>query len=681
VRLLPENFQVQPHFVNSKIIKMKNKALKILAVFVLLLAITAGLNSQVKDYPTTRFILPLAYKTQPYGLDNVQGVVSVGPFDNYTISTTAGFMETDVAVNRNNPLNFVATDNRIITGANYVYYTLDGGVSWSYSSVPTSYGDPVFSSDAQGNLYLAYLVSTGVRIQKSTNNGASWGSAVQVATNSSADKEWIACDQTMGTYKNYIYMAYFNATSGSQRVDFHRSTDNGATWSGPIIIASSVSTNPGPSVIVDWTGKVYVFVTTNTGATCNVSTDGGATFGSTVSAASYTEPGTINATTGRHCVKSNIRTNGHPQSATDLSNGPYKGYTYISYAANPPGPDIANVYVARTTNGGTSFTYPIQVNDDGTTTDQWMSDISVDDAGRVWVYWYDSRNDPTNNLITEIYGAVSTDGGATFSPNFKISNQNFNPNTIKEYQGTDHYYIGDYVGMSGRTFTFPVYSGQNNSKNDYTAYLPDYGVSFQKASDNLTVSNTSVNYVRIPMMGNYSGTVTYNATVTPAPSTGSITLSWSPSNVKVLTGTPDSIKLSATTSSNCSYGTYTVTVTGVETGGPRTHTRTYTLIVNSTPSGIGNNNQSAYQYNLYQNYPNPFNPSTSIEFFLPKQSLVNLKVYDLVGKEVATLVNNDLRKEGLHQVTFDGTNLSSGVYYYKITAGEFTDIRKMMLIK
>jgi hypothetical protein len=659
---------------------MRKNTLNLLIIFFLSLIIISNIPAQNKDYPTTRLIIPKAYSQQLYGIDGIFGVVSVGAFDNYTISSSGGFMECDIAVNRANPLNFVATDNRIITGANYIYYTTNGGVSWSYSSVPTSYGDPCFASDATGNLYLSYLVSTGVRIQKSTNNGQSWNSAVQVATNSSADKEWIACDQTTGTYKNNVYMAYFNATTGSQRVDLHRSTDNGSSWSSAIILASSVSTNPGPNIVVDWTGKVFVFITTNTGAVLVTSTDGGATFGSAITAAAYIEPGTINATTGRYCVKGNIRTNGHPQAATDLTNGPYKGYVYLSYAANPPGPDIANVYVARSTNSGLNWNYPVLINDDGTTTDQWMSDVSVDDAGRVWVFWYDSRND-ASNILTEIYGAVSTNGGATFSPNFKVSNQNFNPNTIKQYQGTDHYYIGDYNGMSGKTFTFPIYSGQNNSLNDYTAYLPDYGVSFQKATDNLTVSNTSVNYVRIPMMGNYSGTVTYSASVSPTPGTGTLTLVWSPSNVKVLTGTPDSLKLSATTSSNCSYGTYTVTVTGVETGGPRTHTRTYTLIVGSTPSGIGNNTQSASDFNLYQNYPNPFNPSTSIEFFLPKQSLVNLKVYDIVGKEIATLVNNETRKEGLHQVNFDGSNLSSGIYYYKINTGEFTDIKKMMLVK
>ncbi len=656
---------------------MKKSLFFILSFIVLL---TVIVNAQVKEIPTSRFILPQAYTVEPYGIDAAQSVISYGAFDNYTISTSNGFMECCIAVNRINPLNFVGTDNRVITGANYVYYTTNGGVSWSYTTVPTSSGDPVMAADSAGNFYFATLGnSLSLQVQKSTNGGLSWGSNVIITSTTTNDKEWIACDQTNGTYRNYVYAANF-WTASPQGVNFYRSTNSGATWSSAYTMASSVSTNPGPQIVVDYTGRVFCIWLTSSGCVCRTSTDGGASFGSVVVAATYTEPGTINATSGRYSVKGNIRTNGHPQSATDMTNGPYKGNVYISYAANPPGPDIANVYCARTTNHGVSWDTPVKVNDDATANDQWMTDISVDDAGRVWMTWYDSRND-ASNILTEIYGAVSTDGGATFSPNFKVSNQNFNPNTIKQYQGTEHYYIGDYNVMSGRTFTFPIYSGQNNSLNDYTAYLPDYGVSFAKATDNLTVSNTSVNYVRIPMMGPYSGTVTYTATVSPSPAVGTLTCTFSPSNVKVLTGTPDSLKLSATTSSNCSYGTYTVTVTGAENGGPRTHTRTYTLIVGNTPSGVNGNTQTAYQYNLYQNYPNPFNPSTSIEFYLTKQSLVNLKVYDIVGKEVATLVNNDLRKEGLHQVTFDGSNLSSGVYYYKITAGEFTDVKKMMMIK
>lgn len=649
-------------------------------IFILFIAINFNLNAQNNNpIPTMRFILPQAYSTQPYGLDNINSVVSVGAFDNYILSNSGGFMETDVIVNRLNPLNFVATDNRIITGANYVFYTTNGGVSWLSTTVPTSSGDPVFASDSVGTLYLETLsLAVGIQVQKSTNGGQSWG-ANTVIVGSGCDKEWIACDQTNGIYKNNVYTAYFQ-TGGTQSVQFYRSTNNGTSWIGPYVMAPTVSTNPGPQVIVDYTGKVYCIWTVYGGANVRISTDGGATFGSAVSCAGYNEPGVINPTSGRYSVKGNIRTNGHPQSCTDLTNGPYRGNVYVSYACNPPGPDIADVYMTRSTNGGQSWVYPIKVNDDATLNDQWMSDISVDDAGRVWMYWYDSRND-ASNILTEQYGAVSTDGGATFSPNFKVSNQNFNPNIIKQYQGLEHYYIGDYVGMSGRAFTFPVYSGQNNSLNDYHVYLPDYGMSFAKASDNLTVNNTSVNYVRIPMMGNYSGTVTYSATVTPTPSLGTITITWEPSNVKVLTGTPDSLKIKATTSSNTSYGTYTVTVTGAENGGPRTHTRTYTLVVGSTPSGVGNNGTIASGYQLYQNYPNPFNPTTSIEFNLPKQSYVTLKVYDLLGREISTILNNVIQPAGLNSYSFDASKLSSGIYYYKIFAEGFMDMKKMMLLK
>ncbi len=91
-------------------------------------------------------------------------------------------------------------------------------------------------------------------------------------------------------------------------------------------------------------------------------------------------------------------------------------------------------------------------------------------------------------------------------------------------------------------------------------------------------------------------------------------------------------------------------------------------------------NEVPSSYSLSQNYPNPFNPVTNINFSLPKSGLVTLKVYDALGKEVATLVN-DNRPSGVYNVDFDASSLSSGVYFYKLTAGEFTSVKKMMLIK
>ncbi|MBZ0182160.1 MAG: Ig-like domain-containing protein [Melioribacteraceae bacterium] len=86
------------------------------------------------------------------------------------------------------------------------------------------------------------------------------------------------------------------------------------------------------------------------------------------------------------------------------------------------------------------------------------------------------------------------------------------------------------------------------------------------------------------------------------------------------------------------------------------------------------------KFELNQNYPNPFNPTTSIEYSVPSNEYVSLKVYDILGNEIAQLVNEQ-KSAGSYSVNFNAANLASGVYFYKITAGSFTQIRKMMFLK
>ncbi len=86
------------------------------------------------------------------------------------------------------------------------------------------------------------------------------------------------------------------------------------------------------------------------------------------------------------------------------------------------------------------------------------------------------------------------------------------------------------------------------------------------------------------------------------------------------------------------------------------------------------------KYSLNQNYPNPFNPVTTIKFSISKNEFVSLKVYDILGKEIATLVNQNANA-GEYEVTFDATKLTSGVYFYKLTSGNFSDVKKMILVK
>ena len=83
---------------------------------------------------------------------------------------------------------------------------------------------------------------------------------------------------------------------------------------------------------------------------------------------------------------------------------------------------------------------------------------------------------------------------------------------------------------------------------------------------------------------------------------------------------------------------------------------------------------------LQQNYPNPFNPSTTISFSIPSAGFTSLKVYDILGNEVATLLNEE-KPAGNFEVSFDASSLSSGTYFYKLSAGSFTEVKKMILIK
>ncbi len=85
-------------------------------------------------------------------------------------------------------------------------------------------------------------------------------------------------------------------------------------------------------------------------------------------------------------------------------------------------------------------------------------------------------------------------------------------------------------------------------------------------------------------------------------------------------------------------------------------------------------------FSLFQNYPNPFNPASKIKFEIPNLSDTKLVVYDILGREVTTLVNEQL-KPGTYEVDFDGSRYASGVYIYKLIAGNYIQTKKMLMVK
>lgn len=102
--------------------------------------------------------------------------------------------------------------------------------------------------------------------------------------------------------------------------------------------------------------------------------------------------------------------------------------------------------------------------------------------------------------------------------------------------------------------------------------------------------------------------------------------------------------------------------------------------INAIPTEVADTDMLPKDYSLSQNYPNPFNPSTKISYSIPKQSYVSIKVFDVLGREVATLLNRE-QPIGNYEVAYDASTLTSGVYFYRIQAGDFVDTKKMILLR
>jgi hypothetical protein len=101
-------------------------------------------------------------------------------------------------------------------------------------------------------------------------------------------------------------------------------------------------------------------------------------------------------------------------------------------------------------------------------------------------------------------------------------------------------------------------------------------------------------------------------------------------------------------------------------------------VVNNTPKIAGD--EIRFDYSLSQNYPNPFNPTTKIRFNVANDGLISIKLYNLLGQEVKILLN-EFKEKGIYEVDFDASSLSSGIYFYRLQAGNYTAVKKLQLLK
>ncbi len=610
-------------------------------------------------------------------------VVTLNDFDNFDMGTD--FYEQYGTSNPNNPLWLFFGVNASPQNARG---TTNGGLNWYLVNPGYPAGtccDPWAAYTGSGVLIYASGV-TGQYVYRSTNNGQNW--SAPILSVSGNDRNHVSAEYTgNGPYANYVYAAM---TPGN----FGRSTDAGLTWTTTFSPSNAL---PGCYIAVGPNGSTdggCVLYVTNTGSdqarTYNFyrSTNGGANFTLMSSQQFANQVGFYNSA-GRHTIN-NARTAPHPKIAMDNSNGPNRGRLYLVYASNdPPGngnkPDI---WLRYSTDQGTTWSAAIRVNDNPnpTLSDQWFPEIwSERTTGKLYIHWYDDRANPSN-FTTDMYATYSTDGGQTFAVNQRLTNQSFifpspscSPNT--------NCYRGDYTTMTANNpkVGFSIWSDhRNNTALNMGSYFPDFAMRVQPNAFGMNGINDSMFcYVSVPAVKLYSDTALFSAVVTNPPGTGTVTVDLlnKTSNVlqNKLTVFPDSLRLRVKTTGGVPNGNYNIRIQGNGPNGTPVHER----FVNVNVGFVGintNNNGITVKYSLSQNFPNPFNPQTDINFALPQSSKVSLKIYDMNGKLVEELIENEL-SAGYHTVKWNAEKYSSGVYFYRITANDFTETRKMMLIK
>ncbi len=360
-----------------------------------------------------------------------------------------------------------------IYGANS-FMSNDAGSTWGGSLLGaggSNSGDPTTAISLSGRYYVGYIHSNGGQgVSYSTNQGETWTSVLVApgppGYNSLLDKNhmWIDNSPT-SPHEGNLYNAWtnFGGTNNNQ-IEVSRSTDEGLTWSTPVNISSAVNAgnhNQGVNIQTGPNGEVYVlwilydnWPSDEKALALAKSLDGGATWEPAVRIHNNIR-GIRNTGVGK-----NMRVNGFPTMAVDISDGPFRGNIYVSWAnIGTPGINSGNdadAYVMKSTDGGTTWGTPVKVNQDpsGLGKKHYFPWITCDPInGNLSVIYYDDRN--VSSTQCEVYVSNSIDGAATWW-DVKVSDVSFTPSPIP---GLASGYMGDYLAIQARDgWVYPVWA-------------------------------------------------------------------------------------------------------------------------------------------------------------------------------------------------------------------------------
>jgi len=439
-------------------------------------------------------------------------------------------------------------------------YTTDAGVHWTFPGVLQNNifrSDPVTKSDETGNFFYLSLQSTQQQsffcddLWRSTNGGQSWTEQSLDEAGHGGDKEWFTIDTNVGGMGHgfvYQFWTSFFACNFDGTA-FNRSTDSGVTWQSPLSPPNFTDTG---TLDVDTNGNLFVG-------------GGGSPFQCLRSSnaqnpnvtPTFDQNVTVNL--GGNLIQGGINgigLCGQTFLTVDRSGTATNNNIYMLASVLPNGQSTTEVMFARSTDGGSTFSAPVRINDDTNHQSKWhyFGTLSVAPNGRIDVVWYDTRN-AANNIDSQLFYSFSTDAGVTWAPNIAVSNS-FNPQA--GYPTNNK--IGDYITIVSDA------TGGN------VAYAATYNVNPNAVGGH----EQDVYYVRVFPTG--GGTPTPTPTASPTPTA---TATASPTATATATLTPTATPTATLTPT--ATPTVTATPTATATSSP-TPTATATATPRPTPT-------------------------------------------------------------------------------------------------
>jgi len=497
--------------------------------------------------------------------------------------------------------------------------TTDMGTTWTdRGNVPLlgdqNFGDPVLArSAATGTVFLSTLAggANGMNIFRSTDSGVTWSSLANgapTASSNNTDKEWITVDNFAGSGNGNVYHAYRDF-GGPNGIYFTRSTNDGVSFSNPLLIASGASGNvQGAFVFVGADHAVYVgyydAAPTPDRIAIKKSTDQGVTFASAVGVSNLVTAGT----NGSLNVPAGYRSSAFPQFVASPTTA------NLLFAIHPDitvaGGSDSNIFFQLSTDGGATWSANQKLNTDAGTTVQNQPAIAImPDGTALCVTWQDNRSDPANRKLQR-FGVIGTISGTTvtFGPNFQVSQPNFSA-VFGQDPVVNSVYMGDYDHMAAdNSFFYTTFVDCRLGDQDVRfAKIPKAGPGEVLAVTNFNPSNLAVatntcNDLFVTLTNNGTATAT-GVSLTLTTATPGVTIQNSPQSygdiapgASATNATPFKLSIANTfvcgtaivinwTASTGETGSFTITTQGL---GYVTSTMTGQSIVPGT-TDTGNN--------------------------------------------------------------------------------------------